>query len=356
MLASNHLSRWMICLLLTIAFATASPAAAPPACGGNPCYPVLLGPILKPIAKDYCSYYLKYPRTTTVTVKTTSTATKAIIQPPQTVSVTATTQQSIPLPSTNHPSSKLIRHRTISATVTNTATVPGQPVTSTVTETATVDAMQKRDPLPLWTPPKGSGHDYKPPLLLGFAPAVISAACSCIVTPTTVTITATKAATAIATQTVTKPAITTTVATVTNVVTVTVISEETVTAAPSTSTITESTTTTAVPMQTCNGVPGLPQQSVTGFLQPRATEFPPRILTPTLDNPSAEECYNVCKSFRPPFGEPNPIRAYSFNPTQTKPLQTLPGVCVCYEEQLCSFFTNDPAGDTIGGDTQLPFQ
>lgn len=152
MLASNHLSRWMICVLLTIAFATASPAAAPPgeyrihwaskapnrtladhlsclACGGNPCYPVLLGPLLKPIAKDYCSYYLKYPRTTTVTVKTTSTATKAVIQPPQTVSVTATTQQSIPLPSTNHSSSKLIRYRTISATVTNTATVPGQAVT-----------------------------------------------------------------------------------------------------------------------------------------------------------------------------------------------------------------------------------
>ncbi|KAL9054030.1 MAG: hypothetical protein Q9206_003707 [Seirophora lacunosa] len=228
--------------------------------------------------------------------------------------------------------------------------------TSTVTETATVDAMQKRDPSPLFTPPKGSGHDYKPPLLLGFAPAVISAACSCIVTPTTVTVTSTSEATATATQTVTKPAITTTVATVTDVVTVTVISVETVTAAPSTSTITESTTTTAVPVQTCNGVPGLPQQSVTGFLQPRATEFPPRILTPTLADPSAEACYNICKSFRPPGGDPNPIRAYSFNPTQTKPLQSLPGVCVCYEEQLCSFFTNDPAGDTIGGDTQLPFQ
>ncbi|KAI4186220.1 MAG: hypothetical protein LQ348_004250 [Seirophora lacunosa] len=326
MLASNHLSRWMICVLLTIAFATASPAAAPPACGGNPCYPVLLGPLLKPIAKDYCSYYLKYPRTTTVTVKTTSTATKAVIQPPQTVS--------------DH-----LRH---SDKYSNR--------TSTVTETATVDAMQKRDPSPLFTPPKGSGHDYKPPLLLGFAPAVISAACSCIVTPTTVTVTSTSEATATATQTVTKPAITTTVATVTDVVTVTVISVETVTAAPSTSTITESTTTTAVPVQTCNGVPGLPQQSVTGFLQPRATEFPPRILTPTLADPSAEACYNICKSFRPPGGDPNPIRAYSFNPTQTKPLQSLPGVCVCYEEQLCSFFTNDPAGDTIGGDTQLPFQ
>ncbi|KAI4114024.1 MAG: hypothetical protein LQ345_005120 [Seirophora villosa] len=337
MLASNHLSKWVICLLLTIASAAASPATAPPACGGNPCYPVLLGPILKPIAKDYCSYYLKYPRTTTVTVKTTSTATKAVIQPPQTV---------------------------------------------TVTETATVDAMQKRDPSPLFTPPKGSGHDYKPPLLLGFAPAVISAACSCIVTPTTITVTSTSEATATATETVTKPAITTTVATVTDVVTVTVISVETVsnpelhanssyhfppgqsklisvsqfTAAPSTSTTTESTTTTAVPVQTCNGVPGLPQQSVTGFLQPRATQFPPRILTPTLVDPSAEVCYNTCRSFRPPGGAPNPIKAYSFNPTQTKPLQDLPGNCVCYSEQLCSFFTNDPAGDTIGGDTQLPFQ
>ncbi|KAL9010234.1 MAG: hypothetical protein Q9173_004811 [Seirophora scorigena] len=216
--------------------------------------------------------------------------------------------------------------------------------------------MQKRDPSPLFTPPKGSGDEYKLLLLLGFAPAVISAACSCIVTPTTVTVTSTSKATATATQTVTKPPITTTVATVTNVVTVTVISTETVTAAPSTTTITENTTTTAVPVQTCNGVPGLPQQSVTGFLQPRATEFSPRILIPTLDNPSAEECYKVCRTFTPPGGAPNPIRAYSFNPTQPKPLQDRPGNCVCYKEQLCSFSTNDPAGDTIGGNTEVPFQ
>ncbi|KAL8957814.1 MAG: hypothetical protein Q9183_005962 [Haloplaca sp. 2 TL-2023] len=89
--------------------------------------------------------------------------------------------------------------------------------------------MNKREAMPLFSPPRGGGDQYKLPLLVGFPVAVISAACSCLVTPTTVTVKSTSKAIATATQTVTNPVVTTTVATVTNVVTVTVINTVTTT-------------------------------------------------------------------------------------------------------------------------------
>lgn len=94
-------------------------------CGGNSCYPVLVGP-LKGIAQDYCFYYLKLPRTATVSSKTTTTVTNGYTLPAQTFLVTATTQTSVKV-------EFLMTFadfcRTVTASVTSTTTAAGLTVT-----------------------------------------------------------------------------------------------------------------------------------------------------------------------------------------------------------------------------------
>ncbi|KAL8799900.1 MAG: hypothetical protein Q9182_005557 [Xanthomendoza sp. 2 TL-2023] len=328
-------TRWAVGLLVVAHSVLAVPGAPPPACGGNLCYPILIGPTLRDISKDFCSYYLHYPRTTTVTVKTTATSTKTNTLPTSTASVTARTQA------------------TLTTTVITTSTAPGKAFTSTVTESTTAQPVNKRDPNPLWTPPNGSGDNYKPPALAGFPAAVVSAACSCIVSPTTVTVSSTYKASTTTTQTSSPPVVIKTVTTVTDTVTSSATASTTVVGADSTTTTTATATVTPQPPQTCSNDPAVAIRYVRGRI---SSDKAPVLATPSRIQ-SAEVCYTYCRDVRSPYPD-DPTRAFSY----TWRSDTAPGSpdgptgqCTCYQSQLCSFFTQDPMGELFAGDTQAPF-
>lgn len=96
-------------------------------CGGNVCYPILVGPSLECSAKDFCSYYLHYPKAIDSKDHLDCYNDKHTVRPnipshchyPDVSSIVKSLCHGRRCLST------MIHYRTVSSAITSTATVPG---------------------------------------------------------------------------------------------------------------------------------------------------------------------------------------------------------------------------------------